>query len=165
PRPEAQHPPPLVANRERDPVPEPVVVAALPALLDQARGQQLLLFEPGPLAPGQHLVPRARRHPHPEAPQHVLAHPPPLPVAPRPLGLRRLPQVPLVVLRGPLEQLPQPRLPPPPLLGVRVLVLPLHLDAVPLGQRLHRLGKGEPLLFLHEPEDVPTRLAAEAVIE
>ena len=76
PRPEPEHPPALVADRERDPVPEAVVVPALPPLLREPGREQLLDLEPRPLAPGQHLVPRARRHPDAEAPQHLLPQPP-----------------------------------------------------------------------------------------
>src|SRR4029079_191052 len=56
-------------------------------------------------------------------------------------------------------------LPPPPLLGLWVLVLALQLDSVPFPQRLDRRGGVQPLLLLDEPEDVPARLAPEAVIE
>src|SRR5206468_7166861 len=133
------------ADREGDPAPEAVVMAALPPLLDQPRGLQLIQLETCPLATGQHLVPGARRHPHPEAAQHLLPQPPALQVLPRLLGLRRLPEVALVELRGPLEQLPEPRLPPATLLGPRVLVLPLQLDPVALGKRLGRRRELQPL--------------------
>src|SRR5262249_37656930 len=128
PRAEPEHPPALIPDREGDPRSKPVVVTPPPPLLDQPPAQQPTHLLPRPLAPQQHLIPGARGHPHPEPPQHVLPQPPALQISPRPLRLRRLPQISLVELCRPLEQLPQLRPPPPSLLGPRVLVLALELD-------------------------------------
>jgi hypothetical protein len=46
-----------------------------------------------------------------------------------------------------------------------ILALALDLHAVALAQRLDRLREAEPLLLLDESEQVPTRLASEAVID
>src|SRR5262249_21710053 len=112
---------------------DPVVAPPPPPLLDPPRREQLVDLEPRPLAPGQHLVPRARRHPHAEPAQNLLTESAPRQILPRLLRLRRLPQVALVELRGPFEQLPEPRLSPPRLLRPRILALALELHTEPLG--------------------------------
>src|SRR5262249_50371795 len=70
-----------------------------------------------------------------------------------------------VVLGGPLQRVPDPSFPPRPLLRPWIRMLPLQLDSVPLPERLDGRGEIQPLLLLHEPKDVPARLAAEAVVE
>src|SRR5207249_4110535 len=117
PRSESLDPAPTVAHREHDPGPEPVVVTALPPLLDQARRRQLRDAESGLLSAGEHLIPGARRVAHAERPQHLLAETARRKVLACLAGLLRLPQVAGIELRRPTQRLPQPRAPVPRLLG------------------------------------------------
>ena len=165
PRPEPLDSPPTVAHREHDPRPEAVVVTTLPSLLHQSGRRQLGNAESGPLSAGEHLIPGARRVPHAERPQDLVAETARRQVLARLAGLLRFPEVIRIELRRPTQRLPQPRAPLPRLLGPGILALSLKLDAITVRQRLHRLAEAQTLLLLHEPEHVAACLAAEAVVE
>jgi len=111
---EAKHATPAVADREHDPRPEAVVLAAAAAALDQPDPAQLVDLEAGPLAGEQDLVPGARREADPEVAQGRLGEPATGQVLARFAALARLPEVAGVEGGGPFEQLLEPPLTPQP---------------------------------------------------
>src|SRR5205823_2968200 len=123
---EAEHPSPRVGQREHDPRAEAVIeLPVLARALCEARVVELPVGEPATARGQQHAVPGARRIADAKGPQHLLAQPALLEVVASPARLLRLPQVALVVARGAVEQLEQPRAPLPPLGLARVLCLAL----------------------------------------
>src|SRR5436190_2242607 len=164
-RPEAEHLPARIGEREHDPTAEAVVEAAVATPLPKPGRRQLLLAEPEPLCGHHHAVPGARRIADAELAQDLLAQTSSPQVLPRARRLLRLPQHPLVVRGGPLHQLEQPLPALAPLLRLRVLLLTLQLDVVALGERLDRLPEVEPLGGLHELDRIARLLAAEAVVD
>src|SRR5262249_8473491 len=143
-------------------------VIRLPRLartLGQTGGVQVLLGEPGCAGGPQNAVPRARRVTHPKLSQDLLSETPVLKVFASPAGLAGLPQVALVVGARAGEQLHQSLSAPAPIGVARVLLLALQLDPAAFGEQLESALEVEALRLLHEREDVPRGLAAEAVVE
>ena len=165
-RTEAQHPPPLVGQRERQPPAEAVVQRApLTRALHHAGSQQLLVGEPGAARPRVHVVPGAGRVPDAKAPQRGLVQAARGHVRPGVGGLGGLPQVARVVGRVALQQRVQP-LPAPAARGrARILVLHLQLHRVAVGQELQGALEVHALGLLDEAKDVAAGSAPEAVVD
>src|SRR5262249_30855180 len=155
-----------VAQREHDARAKAVVwLPALSGALGQAGRVQLLLVKAALARGQQHAVPCARRVSHFEFPQHRLLEAPHRQVLACPDRLARLPQVTLVVVARPREQLEQPLASAALLSRAGILLLALQLHPIALGQQLERALEVKPLGLLHEREHIARGLAAEAVID
>jgi len=165
--PEPEHASALVAQREGDAPPETVVHGARAVLgaLHEPRREQFSLAEAAAPRGLQHAIPGARREADAKLAQDGLLEAPAGQVLACPCTLLVLPEHPLVVGAGAVQQLEQALLPPAGLGGTRVLLLALERHAVAVGEELDRANELEPLGLHREVEGVTGRLAAEAVVD
>ena len=170
PPPEPDDPAPPVADRERHPVPEPVVVrAALPP------GDETGVFEHLHLLAraserGRQPFPAGRREPELEPRRELPRQPARLQVLDRPVPARVFPElkpeVPVRALEGGVDRVEvhrpaAPFRPRPARTGS--LARDLHAD--PLGQLLHRVDEPEAVVLHQERDRGAARPAPEAVVE
>ena len=165
--PEAEHASALVAQREGDAPPKAVIDAARSVLraLHESRRQQLGLAEAAAARGQQHAIPGARREADAKLAQDGLLEAPTRQVLTCPCALLVLPEHPLVVAAGAVEQLVQARLASARLGGTRVLLLALERHAVAVGEELDRADELEPLGLHREVEGIARRLTTEAVVD
>ncbi len=156
PGPEPHRPATRIGGREHDPLPEPVVHPPRRGLgpLHQPHGQQLLLAEPGSAGGHQHAVPGAGRVAHAEPAQGLLVQSTSQQIVTGRHSFARLPEVPGVVARRPVQQRVEPIASFPARRRGRILRLGLQLDPEPAGQRLQSFLEIQALGLHHELERV-----------
>src|SRR5690606_17072683 len=154
-----------VADRPHEPAAEPVHRAA-PPLLGQPAGDDVAVGEAAPPQVPDQALPLAGRVAHAEAGGVVGLE---APLGQELAADRAVRGVELlhVELGGDPVRLDQPRAQPPVLAGAAraAAVLVAELDARLGREPLHRLGEGQVLDLLDEPDDVAARLAAEAEVQ
>jgi len=160
-----QRAPAVVGERKDDAVTEAVVDAAAAAGDDEAGVEEFLRAEA--LADGgvAQLLPAGGRIAHAEAPADVGAETARVEVGARRGAAFALPKPTLIVDGRALEQVAETLAAPPLGLASGAGLFVLECDAVLVGEVFDRLGEIEPLLALHEGEQVAALAAAEAVVD
>ena len=158
---EADDPAAPIADREDDALPQPVVDLAV-LVRDEPRLKQPLPSRGVPAQAGEQKVPAGWGVPKSVAAGDLAGQPPPLEIVDGPTRLRVGAQLLTIELGRLIQHLVQRAL-----VGTRASRLPVgrHLEPGALGQLIHRLPEGQPIVLHQEADGGTVGATAEAMVE